>query len=154
LRKKGIRLDINLEEMALRHLHVEDLQRRDVPVVRGNQHLNDILGHFLKSRSNLIYVVENDGRLIGCVDIHDLKEFFNEKDLYSLVIARDVATPVGYVYPRQSLIDVMETLYTTNADQIPVVENETTLKFLGVITRRDIIGAYNREVLKKKILAT
>jgi Trk K+ transport system NAD-binding subunit len=33
-----------------------------------------------------------------------------------------------------------------------VVNDATTKKFEGVITRRDIIGAYNREVLRKKIL--
>lgn len=152
LRKKGIRFDVSLEEHALRALHVEDLQRSDVPVVDGNQHLNDVLARFLKSRSNMIYVVESGGRLIGSIDIHDLKEFFNEKDLFSLVLARDVAVVTTVAFPRQSLIDVMDTLYLTDADQIPVVENETTRKFLGVITRRDIIGAYNREVLKKKIL--
>jgi Trk K+ transport system NAD-binding subunit len=70
------------------------------------------------------------------------------------VNAQDVATPVTPVFPEQSLIDVMDTLYLTDADQIPVVDNKDNRKFLGVITRRDIIGAYNREVLKKKILAT
>lgn len=152
LRKKGIKFDVSLEEHALRALHVGDLQRPDVPVVDGNLHLNDVLAKFLKSRSNSIYVVESDGRFVGSISIHDLKEFFNEKDLFSLVLARDVAVSSSVAFPRQSLIEVMDTLSLADTDQIPVVENETSMKFLGVITRRDIIGAYNREVLKKKIL--
>jgi CIC family chloride channel protein len=154
LRKKGIHFDGSLEERALRTLYVEDLQRPDVPVVHGNQHMNDVLARFLKSRSNLIYVTEEDGRLIGSIDIHDLKEFFNEKDLFSLVLARDIAVPTAVAFPRQSLIEVMDTLYLDDVGQIPVVDNEASRKFLGVVTRRDIIGAYNREVLKKKILTT
>jgi chloride channel protein, CIC family len=153
LRKKGIRLDMGLEERALRSIRVEDLQRRDVPIIEANQHFNDVLNHFLKSRSNVLYVVD-DGRLLGTIDIHDLKEFFSEKDLYSLVIARDITMPVTAVFPQQSVIEVMDNLYLTDSDQIPVVDDATNRKFLGVITRRDIIGAYNREVLKKKILAT
>lgn len=153
LRKKGVPLDMSLEEKALRSIKVEDLQRRDAPSIEANQHFNEVLGHFLKSRSNVLYVTEN-GRLIGSIDIHDLKEFFNEKDLYSFVIARDIATPVTAVHPQQSVIEVMDTLYLTDSDQIPVIEDDAGKKFLGVITRRDIIGAYNREVLKKKILAT
>ncbi len=43
-------------------------------------------------------------------------------------------------------------MYLTDSDQLPVVEDQNTKKFLGVITRRDIIGAYSREVLKKKML--
>jgi CIC family chloride channel protein len=153
LRKKGIRLDMGFEERALRSIRVEDLLRRDVPVIEANQHFNDVLSHFLKSRSNVLYVLD-DGRLLGSIDIHDLKEFFSEKDLYSLVIARDIMTPVTAIFPQQSVIEVMDNLYLTDADQIPVVDDANNSKFLGVITRRDIIGAYNREVLKKKILAT
>jgi hypothetical protein len=53
----------------------------------------------------------------------------------------------------ETLTEVMDTLYATDVDQIPVVENDVSRKFIGVITRRDIIGAYNREVLKKKMLS-
>ncbi len=154
LRKKGIRFDLTSEESAMRGIRVEDILRRDVPFIPGKKHLNDVLAHFLKSRTNLLYVVNEQGRLMGSIDLHDLKEFFNEKDLYSFVIAQDVATPINVAFPEQSLIDVMDTLYLTDADQIPVVDNSKDQKFLGVITRRDIIGAYNREVLKKKILTT
>jgi Trk K+ transport system NAD-binding subunit len=45
----------------------------------------------------------------------------------------------------------MDSMYLTDADQIPVVDPQTK-KFLGVISRRDVIGAYSREVLKKKML--
>jgi CIC family chloride channel protein len=154
LRKKGIRFDLTSEESAMRGIHVEDILRRDVPFIPGKKHLNDVLAHFLKSRTNLLYVVDEQGKLVGSIDLHDLKEFFNEKDLYSFVIAQDVAAPVNFAFPEQPLIDVMDTLYLTDADQIPVVDNAKDQKFLGVITRRDIIGAYNREVLKKKILTT
>jgi CIC family chloride channel protein len=152
LRRKGIRTDLTLEENAMRSIKVEDIMRREVPSISGKKHLNDVLTHFLKSRSNLLYVTDDDRKLLGSVDLHDLKEFFNEKDLHSLVIAQDVATPITAVYPEQSLIDVMDTLYLTDDDQIPVVVSQKNPRFLGVITRRDIIGAYNREVLKKKIL--
>lgn len=154
LRKKGIRFDLTSEESAMRGIHVEDILRRDVPFIPGNKHLNDVLAHFLKSRTNLLYVIDEHGKLIGSIDLHDLMEFFNEKDLYSFVIAQDVATPVKFAFPEQALIDVMDTLYLTDEDQVPVVDNDKDQKFLGVITRRDIIGAYNREVLKKKILTT
>jgi CIC family chloride channel protein len=152
LRRKGIQYDATLEESAMRAIRVEDIQRPDVPVIQGNKRFSEVIRQLLKSRSNIIYVVEDSGKLLGSIDIHDLKEFFNEKDLYSLVLARDVAVPTKFVFPEQSLIDVMDILYLTDSEQIPIVENAVTQKFLGAVTRRDIIGAYNREVLKKKML--
>jgi CIC family chloride channel protein len=152
LRRKGISYDLSLEESAMRAVHVRDLMRSDVPVISASRRFKDVIHEVLKSRSNVLYVVEENGKLVGAIDIHDLKEFLNEESLYSLVFARDLAIPVSEAYPEQSLAEVMDAMYLTDADQIPVVENPTSKKFLGVITRRDIIGAYSREVLKKKML--
>ncbi|HEY4490575.1 MAG TPA: ClcB-like voltage-gated chloride channel protein, partial [Acidobacteriota bacterium] len=93
LRLKGIRMDATLEESAMRALRVSDIQRTDAPTILENQRFNEVIHQLLKARSNVLYVVNNAGKLLGSIDIHDLKEFFNEKDLYSLVLARDVATP-------------------------------------------------------------
>jgi CIC family chloride channel protein len=152
LRRKGISYDLSLEESAMRAVHVRDLMRSDVPAIPANKRFKDVIHEVLKSRSNVIYVVEENGKLVGAIDVHDLKEFLNEESLYSLVFARELSIPVSVAYPDQSLAEVMDAMYLTDADQIPVVENPTSKKFLGVITRRDIIGAYSREVLKKKML--
>ena len=152
LRMKGISYDLSLEESAMRAVHVSDLMRSDVPVIPANKRFKDVIHEVLKSRSNVIYVVDENGRLTGSIDIHDLKEFFNEESLYSLVFARDLAVPVNSVTPERSLAEVMDAMYLTDSDQLPVVEDANSKKFVGVITRRDIIGAYSREVLKKKIL--
>ena len=152
LRKKGISYDASLEESAMRAVHVSDLMRTDVPVVPSNKRFKDVIHEVLKSRSNVIYVIEDSGKLIGSIDIHDLKEFLNEESLYSLVLARDLSIPVNTATPEQSLAEVMDAMYLTDSDQLPVIENTTTKKFVGVITRKDIIGAYSREVLKKKML--
>ncbi len=154
LRKKGIRLDLSLEERALRSIHVGDLKRTDVPVVKVNEAFGEVVETFLKSRSNLLYVVSEDGALAGSIDIHDLKEFIGNKELSSVVIANDIAKPASFVFPEQSIIDVMDSMYIADLEQMPVVTDAAGKKFEGVISRRDIIGAYNREVLKKKILLT
>jgi CBS domain-containing protein len=154
LRKKGIRFDLTLEERALRSIHVGDLKRSDVPAVRANERFSEVVDAFLKSRSNVLYVIGEDDALIGSIDIHDLKEFMGDKNLASVVIANDIAKPASFAFPEQSLIDVMDSMYLADMEQMPVVKDAVSKTLLGVISRRDIIGAYNREVLKKKILLT
>ncbi len=95
LRMKGISYDLSLEESAMRAVHVSDLMRTDVPVVPANKRFKDVIHEVLKSRSNVVYVVEENGELVGSIDIHDLKEFLTEESLYSLVFARDLAVPVN-----------------------------------------------------------
>ena len=152
LRMKGISYDLSLEESAMRAVHVSDLMKTDVPAISGNKRFKDVIHEVLKSRSNVLYVVDPAGTLVGAIDIHDLKEFLNEESLYSLVFARELALPVNAVTAEQSLAEVMDAMYLTDSDQLPVVDAMTSKKFLGVITRRDMIGAYSREVLKKKML--
>jgi CIC family chloride channel protein len=152
LRMKGISYDLSLEESAMRSVHVSDLMKTDVPVIPANKRFKDVIHEVLKSRSNVVYVVDESGKLVGAIDIHDLKEFLNEESLYSLVFARDLAVPVNPVTPEQSLVEVMDAMYLTDSGELPVVEDKQSLKFTGVISRRDIIGAYSREVLKKKML--
>ena len=151
LRRKGISYDLSLEESAMRAVHVRDLMRSDVPVMSANRRFKEVIHEILKSRSNVVYVVEDDGKLVGAIDIHDLKEFFTEESLYALVLARELSVPVNVATPDQSLAEVMDSMYLTDSDQTPVVD-PVTKRFLGVITRRDVIGAYSREVLKKKML--
>ena len=50
--------------------------------------LPEIVTAFLRSRSLFLYVGDAEGRLLGVVDIHDIKESFPERELSGLVSLR------------------------------------------------------------------
>jgi len=106
---------------------------------------------FLTTRTLHLYVVDTDGRLLGVVDLHDLKEVMGG-DLSAPVIAADVVSEVPYVLRDEPLSSVNAKLWLRDYGQLPVVESAETRRFLGVVTRRDILGAVDREILGRSAL--
>jgi CIC family chloride channel protein len=151
LRSAGIVWEQTPEATALSSLKVSDVMRTDVRLVPRTLSLADIVNTFLHSRSLYLYVGDEDRRLLGVVDLHDIKESLPERDLSSLVIAEDLVSDIPSVAPDESLTSVNEKLWFRDLGQLPVVD-PTTGRFLGVVTRRDLLGAFDREILQRNRL--
>jgi CIC family chloride channel protein len=152
LRSAGIVWEKTPEATALASLKVADIMRRDVALIPRTTTLPEIVSAFLRSRSLFLYVGDAEGRLEGAVDIHNIKESFTESELSKLVIAADLATEIPFVTPEEPLTSVNEKLWFRDMGQLPVVDSVDGRKFLGVVTQRDLLGAFDAEVLKRNRL--
>jgi CBS domain-containing protein len=61
-------------------------------------------------------------------------------------------TEIPVVTPGDSLVEVNEKLWFRDLGQLPVVDDDETRRFLGIVTRRDVLGAFDREVLRRNAL--
>jgi CIC family chloride channel protein len=148
LRSAGIVWEKTPEATALSSLKVSDVMREDVKLVPRNMTLPEIVNVFLHTRSLYLYVGDDQGRLLGVVDLHDIKESLPERNISSLVIAEDLLSEIPFVTPTEPLTSVNEKLWFRDLGQLPVVETAENRRFLGVVTRRDLLGAFDREVLR------
>jgi CIC family chloride channel protein len=148
LRSAGIVWEKTPEATALSSLKVSDVMREDVKLVPRSMTLPEIVNVFLHTRSLYLYVGDDEGRLLGVVDLHDIKESLPERNISSLVIAEDLLSEIPFVTPTEPLTSVNEKLWFRDLGQLPVVETAENRRFLGVVTRRDLLGAFDREVLK------
>jgi chloride channel protein, CIC family len=154
LRSAGIVWESTPEATALASLKVLDIMRRDVALVPRTTPLPEIVSRFLSSRSLFLYIGDEEGRLLGVVDIHDIKESFPERELSNLVIAADLVTEIPFATPEEPLTSVNEKLWFRDVGQLPVVESVASRKFLGVVTQRDLLAAFDSEVLRRNRLVT
>jgi len=154
LRSAGIVWEKTPEATALASLKVADVMRRDVSLISRTMPMADIISQFLKSRSLLLYVGDEEGRLLGAIDIHDVKESFPDRDLAGLVIAADLVREIPFTTPDTPLTSVNETLWFRDLGQLPVVDNPTNRKFLGVVAQRDLLAAFDSEILRRNRLVT
>jgi CIC family chloride channel protein len=152
LRSAGIVWEKTPEATGLASLKVADIMRRDVALVPRTMPLPEIVSAFLRSRSLFLYVGDEKGRLEGVVDIHNIKESFHERELSGLILAEDLLTEVPFATPTEPLTSVNEKLWFRDVGQIPVVDGPDTRLFLGIVTQRDLLGAFDSEVLKHKHL--
>ena len=154
LRSAGIVWEQTPEATTLSSLKVSDVMRTDVKLVSRKLPLAEIVSTFLKTRSLYLYVGDDNGRLLGVVDLHDIKESLPERDLSALVIAEDLVSEIPSVTPNEALTSVNEKLWFRDLGQLPVVDSPETRRFLGIVTRRDLLGAFDREILQRSRLTT
>jgi len=97
-------------------------------------------------------VVDDDGRLVGVIPFSILREALFKEDLDNLLVARDLAvTDVNPLKEEDSLLEAMRRFGHRGVDHLPVVESEETRVLTGMVTRRGVIEAYNREQVRRSV---
>lgn len=123
----------------------------DVTLVRENTPLRDIVDLITKSSSSYYPVVDSSGLMTGIFDIHDVRRILTDEILANLVIASDIATEdVITVRPDDDLSSVLRKFSLKDLEELPVVDPVNPRKVIGMISRRDLINAYNQRVTIKE----
>jgi CIC family chloride channel protein len=150
LERRGLTWEGSPEERALRAIRVRDVMRTNVPLLPPSLALSDVVKAFLTTRVDVLYIGDGAGRLVGAIGFQDAKSGFGKPELEGLAIAADLARPVPTLSPDASIVEANEALWRADHDQLPVVEPGG--RFLGVLTRRDLLGAIDREILRRNVL--
>ncbi|HYC77472.1 MAG TPA: chloride channel protein [Planctomycetota bacterium] len=152
LRRKGVETEGPLQERVLRSLRVKDLLRADVDILPQSRSLDDVVRRFSETRALHLYVGDDQRRLTGAIDLHDVKGALQGIDAGAPVIAQDLAKEIPVCTPDERIVDVNRRLWLQDVGHLPVVASETDRTFLGVVTRRDILGAVDRQILRQNVL--
>ncbi len=152
LTRDGINLHAGREVSVLRSIQVRDVMSREVTKIPEHMPFDVILEVATKSTILYFPVVDGDGRLVGILSFQDLKESLFEEDLKKFIVARDLAyTNVMTVTPDDNLDTVMAQFGFKDIEVFPVVDPTDPQKLLGMISRRDVVTAYNQAILKRKM---
>jgi CIC family chloride channel protein len=148
LRQKGLNLDReNLRPGAALEMSVGDLMGAPVPPVRENALFRDIAQRFLTSSYNFLPVVNGEGRFIGMVALHDLKEHFNAGPELDGVIAFDLMRPPPLcLTPGQKISEALPVLLVSETRNVPVVNNTQEFKLIGAVSRMEVLGMFSEAI--------
>jgi CIC family chloride channel protein len=149
LRSAGIVWEKTPEATAMSSLKVSDIVRTDVRLIPHTAPFSQVVRTFLETRSLYLYIGDEQGRLLGVIDLHDIKSRFADPNLSDLVIAEDLVTEIPFVTPQEPLTSVNEKLWFRDLGQLPVVDSAESRRFAGIVTRRDLLGAFDHEVLQR-----
>jgi CIC family chloride channel protein len=157
LRESGVEWSETPESTSLASLKVRDIMRTDVDLIAQTTPLPEVLRTFLQKRIFYAFVGDAQGRLLGVIDLHDLKDALHDPNLAdpalsSVIIAGDMVRQIPAVTPEESLASVNEKLWVRDFGWLPVVDASEGQKFLGMVTRRDLLGAFDREALQRSRL--
>jgi len=152
LARRGIDIKEGKEVNVLKSMYVKEVMSHRVETIPEGCALETMTDKIAKSKFNSFPVLNADNKLAGILSFNDYSEAIFDEDLKHLVVARDLATPdVVTISADDNLYTALEKISRKDFATLPVVSADDPGRLVGIISRRDIIGAYDRAVLKKSL---
>ncbi len=154
LERRGIPWRGNLTERLARTVRARDILQLDPPRVPPDAPVDEALALLEKGGTRAVYVV--DEGTVQAIDLHAAKAVWAARARGEAASGRaaDFARPLPSASPGDSLLELSEKLWNIDWGEVPVVVPGPPLEFLGIVTRRDLLGAFDREVLQRDVLVT
>ncbi len=137
----------------LSHLSVKETLplNREIEMIPENMPFEEIIKLIVQSNQNNFPVVDEEGRLRGVISLTDLRRVMLEKDLYKLVIAKDIAVPEVLTVTLEDHLDTaLKKMTEAEIRELPVIDHIDSKKVLSMLSRKDIIRAYHNQIEKIK----
>ncbi len=151
--REGIDIHEGREVAILKSILVGKAITEDVDFISETANINHLLELFAIAKDSFYFpVVNHTGKMVGVVSMQDVKTILHDEEqrccfLVGAICSRDVIC----LTPDHNLYDAMHLFDVKGIEEIPVVENMEDQWVLGMLKRRDVIAAYNHEVLKRGI---
>jgi CIC family chloride channel protein len=147
LARTGDRIVHGADRSALENLRVGDCYDRNPHVVLENAPVRQILDQIRGSRQTSFPVVNQDLELSGVLGYHDVARAL-EEELLDVVIAADLQVPaLETVSPNDSLLVAMRKMNYRGVDFLPVLAGHDSRRLSGLLSRADIMEAYQTRLL-------
>jgi CIC family chloride channel protein len=153
LTRRGIDLYKEESHNVLKSLHVHDVMDRDPEVLASAASLEKVVEKVLASDRTEFFVVDGRSLLIGSIHLRELTRMLVERDLLrAIVVAEDLVDPDRPTLAEDDDLDLAMQLFSHGAhDEIAVVDAEDPRKLVGSVRKRDVIHAYNQEVMRRDL---
>ncbi|HZP40949.1 MAG TPA: CBS domain-containing protein, partial [Candidatus Binatia bacterium] len=116
-------------------------------VVRDDCPLPEVLRVVGQSRGSTFPVVDAAGALVGVLPFAELRALLVEQKADPVLRARDLADPPPpALTPETSLGEAFRRMESEGTDDLPVVDPAEPRRLLGMLSRADLIAAFNRTV--------
>ena len=152
LARRGIDIKEGKEVNILKSIHVKEIMSHKVETIPEGCALVTMADKIAKSKFNSFPVLNADNKLAGILSFNDYSEAIFDEDLRHLVVAKDLSTPnVVTVSANDNLYNALEKISRKDYSTLPVVSADDPDQLVGIISRRDIIRAYDKAVIKKSL---
>lgn len=149
LKRRGIEIFRGHELNILRGITTRDVMTDDLVVVDAGSRLEQLLSLLSEEPRSTIYVTGESGVLVGVIRQPDLyNAVAHAEALAPVVVAGDLALEeMPTLSPDTGLDTVMRIFAEQQPEELPVLDGTGRLR--GVVTRRHVMDAYSRELMKR-----
>ncbi|MDJ0814567.1 MAG: chloride channel protein [Desulfobacterales bacterium] len=152
LGRRGVNIKEGKEVNILKSIRVSEVMTRGVETISEGCTMEVMADIIAKSKFNSFPVLDSDNSLAGIVSFNDYSEAIFNEDLKHLLVAKDLATSdVVTVSADDNLYAALEKISRKDFATLPVMSVRDPGRLVGIVSRRDIIRAYDKAVLKKSL---
>ncbi len=159
LTKRGIRFEQGRDMDIMQTVQVEEVMNKTPITIQREQSVADLFAAFQETHLGGFPVMSNETELYGMVTMQDMERTIDEMErtlerkevnLKDLKVW-DVATPDPVtVFPDEPIWSAIKKMAPRDLARLPVVSRNNPLQFVGVISRSDIVRAYNVGLMRKQ----
>jgi CIC family chloride channel protein len=142
LAERGELLTHDKDQTVLTLMNLKEELEQDFLPVQPHWNLGQLVEVVAQSQRNLHPVVDGEGRLLGIVDLQDIRQVMFDQDQYLSLRVIDLMTlPLAEVQWEDRMDDVMAKFETCGAWNLPVVEDG---RYVGFVSRSRLFTAYRK----------
>jgi CIC family chloride channel protein len=159
LTKRGIRFDQGRDMDIMQTVQVDEVMNKAPITIQREQSVADLFAAFQETHLGGFPVMSNETELYGMVTMQDMERTIDEMErtlhrkevnLKHLKVW-DVATPDPVtVFPDEPIWSAIRKMAPRDLARLPVVSRNNPKLFIGVISRSDIVRAYNVGLMRKQ----
>lgn len=148
LASRGELLKEDADRKILNNLNINHLVERDFKRIHQNAYLYDLVKLISVSKRNIFPVVNSEGDLVGIVTLDTVREIMFDPDKQrSVKVANVMEIPATHIELGEQMESVMHKFETTNAWNLPVVENH---KYVGFVSKSRIFNVYRQQLMAQQ----
>lgn len=151
--RRGVDIKAGKEVNVLKSISVKDVMNPEVETILESLSLVKLHEKISNSKYNSFPVVNEEGELTGILSFFDYRNIIFDENLKDLVLVKELATKdVVTISVDDNLNNALEKITLKDFSILPVVSSDNPSQLLGILTRKDILDAYNTVVTKKSLI--
>jgi CIC family chloride channel protein len=159
LTKRGIRFEQGHDMDIMQGVQVNEVMNTSPVTVRTNESLAHVYALFQKTLHQGFPVLDESGQLYGFISMQDihrtleesaLKQGQRDSSLQDITIKEVATTDPVTVFPDDPIWSAIRKMAPRDLARLPVVDRHDPTVLLGLISRSDILRAYQVGLMRKQ----
>ncbi len=151
LSKRGVRLETGRDLDVMQGVNVEEVMANCPVTVHKDQSVADLYAAFQETNLRGFPVMSGDEDLYGVVTLQDMERTLSEHDNIRELKTGDIATtnPIT-VFPDEPVWTAIRKMAPRDLARLPVVSRHAPTKLVGLISRSEILRAYEVGLMRRQ----
>ncbi len=146
LRQKGELLTHDKDQSVFVFLKLDELMETDFIRIRSHMTLGDLITIISSARRNIFPVIDDFGRLLGVVQLDDLRKDMFKREKYGNSVMTYMIQPPDRILQHESIPSILPKFEDNRTWMLPVVDRDN--HYLGFISKSRILNAYREQLVK------